>query len=732
MAKLLLSTPVGLEFDALIEVVGDPRWKEIDKITHDETAAEGSDIQLLEECEYEYTLSTPAPVRSIEPSEIFSADSNRTHGRIKTRGRTGTVRVVIELENGEVATGEFEVRSRKLEYKTEYRWMLDRIASEAAELALSPFAASQLSSLADDHSASPETLYQRFEFLRSRLESDEVQSAIEQLRNRPHMAFEEQVEIVSTTRPMRGGAALARQLTRTGPRQPLQRNIGVLDSVPLEIERRSHFESLDTIPNRFVKYVVQDWHALVSAVAETLENATDRSVLPSLERGRRETRSILDTLEDLQRMPALRDASDLDEFPASNTVVRGRAGYREFLAAFQTTNAHAHLRWDEDEDSRSAGQHDVPTLYEYWVFLEIVRIVETLDGFTANREDLVVVSNNQMSLDLKKSKQVRVACTGERNGQKVELGLWFNRTFSNQKNESWTVRLIPDVSISMTVPGRGEEPEQTTWLHFDAKYKVNLAFDRSSDDVDEADLVGTVKQEDLHKMHAYRDAIRRSAGAYVVYPGTDDEPPFNQYHELLPGLGAFCLRPSDGGEADSASSGNLTNFLTDVIDHLTFDGTNFDRDRFWTETSHQNESAPSKKRPFVNRPPADTQVLLGFVRSNEHEAAIRELRMYNLRSDAGRKGAIGVQSESLGAELIVLYKENGAATVARTNGSVSLRRKSELEVLNYDPSGEIYLCLGIEEFELLELDGDAIRNLAESAVPISLTWADVEKSLDGT
>ena len=85
---------------------------------------------------------------------------------------------------------------------------------------------------------------------------------------------------------------------------------------------------------------------------------------------------------------------------------------------------------------------------------------------------------------------------------------------------------------------------------FDAKYKVdNLAklFGKNTENLDEEKAeqrAGKYKRVDLLKMHAYRDAIRRSAGAYVLYPGTDEKN-FKGFHELLPGLGAFPLRPNE-------------------------------------------------------------------------------------------------------------------------------------------------------------------------------------------
>ena len=64
-------------------------------------------------------------------------------------------------------------------------------------------------------------------------------------------------------------------------------------------------------------------------------------------------------------------------------------------------------------------------------------------------------------------------------------------------------------------------------------------------------------------MHAYKDAIRRTGGAYVLYPGheTTDRKGF---HEIIPGLGAFPVRPSkhDSGMVE------LKAFVLEVVNHF--------------------------------------------------------------------------------------------------------------------------------------------------------------------
>ena len=67
-------------------------------------------------------------------------------------------------------------------------------------------------------------------------------------------------------------------------------------------------------------------------------------------------------------------------------------------------------------------------------------------------------------------------------------------------------------------------------------------------------------------MHAYRDAIRRSYGSYILYPGDQSESPLKKaQREVLPSIGAFSVKPNknDGGVE------HLKDFLQDTIDNLS-------------------------------------------------------------------------------------------------------------------------------------------------------------------
>ena len=64
-------------------------------------------------------------------------------------------------------------------------------------------------------------------------------------------------------------------------------------------------------------------------------------------------------------------------------------------------------------------------------------------------------------------------------------------------------------------------------FHFDAKYKC--------------DIENSFKNDDIYKMHTYKDAIANTLGAYVLYTGTVEKI-YQEYPEnIISSVGAFPL-----------------------------------------------------------------------------------------------------------------------------------------------------------------------------------------------
>lgn len=304
-----------------------------------------------------------------------------------------------------------------------------------------------------------------------------------------------------------------------------------------------------------------------------------------------------------------------------------------------------------------------------------------------------------------------------------------------------SVRIRPEGSTPSRVPTQ----ELEVWLHFDAKYRVDnlLAQLTPAPDSDELSVESTASgganRDDLLKMHAYRDAISRTAGAYVLYPGSEikDIRRHPGFKEVLPGLGAFPLRPSSDGL--SASSKALDQFLSDVLTHVASQVTRDERHRFWTATvlRHGDPNLESHlTTDFLDEPPADTDVLLGFVRNSKQRQWIEREEQYNIRA-GDRVGAVEIGGRELGAKLVLLYENRdsglqvaGAAKLVRWRPATA----ADLMASGYpDPRGDLYFVADLEFFENLpnwvgSIDLELLTASVRNGAPLVVTWWDVVRA----
>lgn len=202
---------------------------------------------------------------------------------------------------------------------------------------------------------------------------------------------------------------------------------------------------------------------------------------------------------------------------------------------------------------------------------------------------------------------------------------------------------------------------RVAYLHFDAKYRADhlaMIFGGDAEELDEekdeAKAVGTYKRGDLLKMHTYNDAVRQTAGSYVLYPGSDRETRLKKFHEILPGVGAFVLKP---GRPDCRAV--LRGFLRDVFRHQ---GDQFTQYRHINDVSH----ATVRQEPvqfgdgWSHRPGATC--LMVYV-PEEKETLFRSARLvycHALRDDA-EQSPVRLQLGSLAGAVLCGYRGGRAS-----------------------------------------------------------------------
>ncbi len=656
-------------------------------------------VQLMEGQEYRFTFSDLPPEGkvAVEPAELFYPDQeDGRSGRLRTGLYTGTVPVRVFLDQQELGRLSFEVRSRKLDYLRHYQWMLGDIAERLTEALMERFAPAERR-FALDETKDAKTLYQRFAFLKHLLSGDAFEAAMHRILASPHRLWIDHIEERPPGMGAPAGSGIGRQVASSpGPRIPWQG--GVVPYMPSRMQVRRTEETQDTPENRFVRFALTYWRDIVADVGSALAASDDES--GTLTRGRREVAAVVERLDELLSDKLFREVGPMRHLPAESQILQKRVGYREIFRAFVQFEAAAAMEWNGGEDVYSAGQRNVATLYEYWVFLQLSHLIGSIanEGFT--EKSLFKVQAGGLTFALKQGRQRLVTGVASRHGRRIRLELWYNRRFGSGNGTVWTLPMHPDVSLRIRPEVGAPAPFEEIWLHFDAKYRIEglqEIFNPEPNDQHQAGLpetAGAARRDDLLKMHAYRDAIRRSAGAYILYPGFKQRQ-FTMYHELLPGLGAFALRPSEEGAAEGI--GALRQFLEDVLDHVASQATQHERERWWVREVHADQywvTAPVPAAPFLQRPPADTVVLLGYFKNQRQLNWIHTHRLYNVRAD-NRTGSVQLESRELSAELLVLYNPwMGIVELWRTHGTPILQSGTQMRERGYpEPHGRLYYCL---------------------------------------
>lgn len=542
------------------------RIDDSDAIKYDEAP-----FQLVEGKTYEYVCPPGYELKKtdmVRPSKM-----NASIGIITTGNYVGSLEIDL-LYGGETA-GKLilEIRSFKAGYRDDYRRMLADITAKCTDLLMRHTSAVNQTFTVDADSDS-RTLYQRFVFVDSIIRSDRFAEALQRINSNPAKQWEASENWKNVYNIRRIGNSVIRQMVTGKKRLSLSGEYDIskkISSVPDKVIVSGKRESIDIPENRFVKFVIEAFIRFCTVVS--LHRYAD-------ERLKRNALSDIDLLSRYLQLPLLQEVSRLDKIPFHSTVLQNREGYREVLQVYLMFNMAASLIWSGGEEVYKAGKKDVAVLYEYWVFFKLLDLIEVVFGIALqNPEEIFAVKNDgTLELGLQRGKRLKIKGIYSAGQHRFCIKFYYNRTFTGgklyPKGGSWTKSMRPDYTLSVYPEGmtssEAEEKEMIMHIHFDAKYKVDAnygnIFDVEADGIENNiphNAQADYKSLDLLKMHAYKDGIRRSLGAYIIYPGRGKQI-FRSFEEILPGIGAFSLSPR------TTDNSALKEFLYNVASYLVY------------------------------------------------------------------------------------------------------------------------------------------------------------------
>lgn len=267
---------------------------------------------------------------------------------------------------------------------------------------------------------------------------------------------------------------------------------------PTKVLGYRKYESFDTPENRFVKHFL---NLLVEWSEKVMEAFDEKKA--NLE----PIKELLGELEFIGSDGLWEDIGEMTLFPyTSQTLLKGD-GYRDLLELYREFTSYLPFF---EELQRAIDNKDIAKLYEYWAFF---RLVDELGEILGKKElKIHVLPKGELS----ESGNVYAEFD---NGWR----LYYNKRLTPRR-WSYSVPLKPDFSLF-----NGNPSKNSTKLIgvFDAKFRFEVVDkQKKRGEPDKKNKIAKktenyeirAKQEDVHKMHMYRDALG-CRFAVVVYPG---------------------------------------------------------------------------------------------------------------------------------------------------------------------------------------------------------------------
>ena len=626
-------------------------------------------IQLLEGKEYDYEFLEIGYSLTGKSELVYPSPLNRgeyCRGRIKTGIYVGSCRFEILWQNEVVASIPMEIKSVKADYRTDYRQMMSDITKYYTDLVMQQ-GSPVTNRFEVDPTATANTLYQKYAFVKSLVESEQFSDSLHAIMTNPIHRWKNCIEEKKIYNAKRLNAKNIRELTSSGRRVTVNRTEYSLpqhmDSLPRYLTVHSKEDTLDIEENRFVKYVLYKFHSFCSAF-HGMKNASAQL--------KKESSHTSDIIVSFLNQNFFKDVSLPHRLDLNSPALQRKEGYREILQAWLMFDLAAIITWKGGDNVYEAGKKNVAALYEYWLFFKLLEIIGSIFKIVPeDKQKLVKYDSDNINLDLVQGRQQMVSGIYDTGSRILNVRFYYNRSFLHQDNMglagSWTAPMRPDYTLSLW-PGDGVSEEQAekedtiVHIHFDAKYRVEPILDMkdfSSSDVELSKEKGEQKQgvykrADLLKMHAYKDAIRRTSGAYVLYPGTQDKE-MRGFHEIIPGLGAFSIKPTNY----DADVKEIERFIRRVIQHLLDRTSQRERIAKHDHVIHgvvkDDSNTLSAKLP-ESISAEETFVLVGYYDMRNEDFILKN--GYNVRI-GGRTGSVNITQEMASCKYALLYSSSG-------------------------------------------------------------------------
>lgn len=300
------------------------------------------------------------------------------------------------------------------------------------------------------------------------------------------------------------------------------KNLGFLykgqNIIPLEMNEHTNSISTNTSENQFIKFFIK---LCIKILTKFLNDLTSIDTEDSLKNVRlmSEIDFYRNELQNHLRSNFLKNISSLKTINYSSTILTRRYGYKELYREYINLKRTPISCFDDESLIELFQNRSIDKLYEYTCLFRLVDIIQGIYDEDATAH-VTFTTDKIYTISLSET-NTGVTFSFPAKESLPQAKLLFQHSFTKRNNSSYSVNFEPDFTLQIF------HDDIIYNYHFDAKFRV------SND--------STSKNEDLVKMHGYRDGIKNTIGAFVLFPG--DHPETHQISDKLPYecIGAFPL-----------------------------------------------------------------------------------------------------------------------------------------------------------------------------------------------
>ncbi|MFB4158966.1 DUF2357 domain-containing protein [Geomicrobium sp. JSM 1781026] len=439
-------------------------------------------------------------------SEITIGSQSLLMGQINFGSEIGFSTFEIHSNNEPLLTVMIEVFPAKLDYKNDYKKLLDEVNDEIYNLAYHFLRRTHLhAKIKLDGQPTLAEFYRLFVY-----HFESFIKTVTRIEQQPHHKLQKKYEWVRADKVKRLDSYGRKQLRKSARLfVEHERGIGVGDQKLLPTRGLNNQKQVvyNTDENQYIKWLIERLiEKLESLVKQLAGNRSSQTIDPYLDVQEKVQRMI----RELKQKRASTFWQEIKAAPMAqfSTVLQMAAGYRDALQIYLTVSKGLSLFGHNYQMSVK----NVAELYEYWTFLKIGRILK--NRYTQVSQDIVSVNTNGLHLNLDANRRAKRVFEHPITHEKISL------TYQKRETNPTTVQL-PDVVLSIDKKGK-DGPFNYV---FDAKYRIDFALDDTYYGR-RYNSPGPL-EEDINTMHRYRDAIvhkkngpyeKTAFGAYVLFP----------------------------------------------------------------------------------------------------------------------------------------------------------------------------------------------------------------------